>query len=353
MKSRNKIIDIIKAFGIILVLIGHACVYDSYLRKFVYIFHLPLFFLVSGYLYNDNDSKDPWGFIGKKLKKLLSMYIIYNLFFVLFHNLFFKLGILQNTGMYNLRDYVVNFLNIFLFKSNEPFAAAMWFIPVLIITLIMYNFITLFIYRKGILKSEVYRTWMIVFCALLGIYLNSRQINIGLHYQTCFIAIPFIHIGQLYKLYFKNKIKPDLFISFLIILNTLGFMFNVSGEVEFAMNKFWNPILLYTLGTGMVYVTYSISYYISIYLSRTSELLEYIGKNSFHIMSGHLLMFKLLDYGIIMLYSKNYSILSTFPIGYNKFFIIYTILSIVGCLIILKISRYIKEKFINNYTFYR
>ena len=48
MAARNEIIDIAKAIGIILMVIGHTrC--PEYLRHLIYLFHMPLFFILSGY----------------------------------------------------------------------------------------------------------------------------------------------------------------------------------------------------------------------------------------------------------------------------------------------------------------
>lgn len=51
--ARLLLYDNLKAFGIILVVIGHVCLYclpgdDGYLGKIIYAFHMPLFFFVSG-----------------------------------------------------------------------------------------------------------------------------------------------------------------------------------------------------------------------------------------------------------------------------------------------------------------
>ena len=60
MEKRNKTIDIIRGFAVLLVLWGHVIqyftidgftFYDNYLYKFIYSFHMPLFMIVSGYLF--------------------------------------------------------------------------------------------------------------------------------------------------------------------------------------------------------------------------------------------------------------------------------------------------------------
>ena len=49
MKQRDATIDVLKGFGIIFVLMGHSM--GGGIHNFFYSFHMPLFFLVSGYLY--------------------------------------------------------------------------------------------------------------------------------------------------------------------------------------------------------------------------------------------------------------------------------------------------------------
>ena len=61
LKNRDVTLDYIKGIGIILMIIGHsdfAFLYDGLLRHFIYSFHMPLFFLCSGYLYKRRDVSD-------------------------------------------------------------------------------------------------------------------------------------------------------------------------------------------------------------------------------------------------------------------------------------------------------
>ena len=53
MTGSNRIeeVDISKGIGMVLVITGHLCVSAS-LRSFIYSFHMPLFFILSGIVYN-------------------------------------------------------------------------------------------------------------------------------------------------------------------------------------------------------------------------------------------------------------------------------------------------------------
>ena len=48
--SRNVTIDALKGLGILLMIIGHSNLPFN-LRGLIFVFHMPLFFIVSGYLY--------------------------------------------------------------------------------------------------------------------------------------------------------------------------------------------------------------------------------------------------------------------------------------------------------------
>ena len=51
-QTRNNYISIAKAIGIILMVAGHSgC--PALINNFLYLFHMPLFFVCSGYFYQD------------------------------------------------------------------------------------------------------------------------------------------------------------------------------------------------------------------------------------------------------------------------------------------------------------
>lgn len=54
MKKRINWVDALKGFGIILVAIGHSgC--PQLLLHWIYIFHMPLFFMLSGLMFKDSE----------------------------------------------------------------------------------------------------------------------------------------------------------------------------------------------------------------------------------------------------------------------------------------------------------
>lgn len=80
MKSRDNLIktnnfpaiDILKGIGIILVVIGHNS--SGVLRNFIYTFHMPLFFIISGFLFSKKNIKD---YLMNSFQRLLIPYFLF------------------------------------------------------------------------------------------------------------------------------------------------------------------------------------------------------------------------------------------------------------------------------------
>lgn len=54
--ERERALDVIKGVGILLVVVGHTSCPDV-LKTWIYSFHMPLFFMVAGYLFNERKWK--------------------------------------------------------------------------------------------------------------------------------------------------------------------------------------------------------------------------------------------------------------------------------------------------------
>lgn len=62
-KARYSSLDIAKGLGIILVVLGHIIPENIWARSIIYSFHMPLFFLISGFFPAKNDEQFFWGYL--------------------------------------------------------------------------------------------------------------------------------------------------------------------------------------------------------------------------------------------------------------------------------------------------
>lgn len=72
--NRDQTLDIIKGIGIILMVVGHSGSPD-YVHDIIYTFHMPLFFIASGWFFSERNLEDSKGFVMRKLKNIYLPYI--------------------------------------------------------------------------------------------------------------------------------------------------------------------------------------------------------------------------------------------------------------------------------------
>lgn len=99
-------LDIVKGLSIIFMVVGHAS--WKYMHIFL-LFHMAVFFMVSGYLFQDRNAdsiKSIIGFAIRRLKRLYIPWFLTNSAFLLCNNIFLKIGFLTNNHAF-LEDGMV------------------------------------------------------------------------------------------------------------------------------------------------------------------------------------------------------------------------------------------------------
>ena len=108
MKERLVYIDILRAFAIFLVTLGHVTEYGGYgqglLHGVIYSFHMPLFFAISGFvamygLRGSDASLDFKGFLRYALKKFRFILILYLVWGLVVHP-FARASFQRNAGLF-------------------------------------------------------------------------------------------------------------------------------------------------------------------------------------------------------------------------------------------------------------
>lgn len=90
--KRESYLDIAKGLGIIMVILGHIEI--GFATKWLYSFHLPLFFFVSGICFHYKENF--FHYLKKKVKRCLIPYFVFGILIVLVES---KTGYLYNTGL--------------------------------------------------------------------------------------------------------------------------------------------------------------------------------------------------------------------------------------------------------------
>lgn len=100
---RDEGIAIAKALGIFLMVVGHCSAatgntlgvvdWQFFIHRAIYTFHMPLFFILPGYLFKMERIEDSLLYVQKKIKGLYFPYVKWMLAFLLLHNLFWYIGV--------------------------------------------------------------------------------------------------------------------------------------------------------------------------------------------------------------------------------------------------------------------
>lgn len=140
-KNRIEWVDIAKGIGIILVLWGHgmSSFYDE-----IYRFHMPLFFLLSGYLYNSKCGlKD---FCMKKMYSLYVPFVVWNI-----------LGVILEALLIGNGSIIKRVMGVFLtIDKSGAFFGATWFLGALFVTSILYKLLDTYLNFSGGKRHNYY-----------------------------------------------------------------------------------------------------------------------------------------------------------------------------------------------------
>ena len=278
---RRAEISILKAVGIILMVVGHSGCPEQ-LRAAIYQFHMPLFFIASGMCFKEKHLGDINGFIVKKLKGVWWPYVKYGTIFLLLHNLFYRFqiynsyyGYLENVSyLYTTKDFLWNFTKVIRMTGSEQLIGGFWFLHAL-----FWGSITAVLSLR-ILKDRRFSLLLLIVISLLMCFFN---IDIPIIYisSVTFLAASFFVIG-----YILQDIKIKKYILLLLFpAIVIGTKYGADGMYISNVVYIIPYIIVATLCTLAVYkVSKSLSYNETL-----SKYLAYIGDNSLQVLIWHFL----------------------------------------------------------------
>lgn len=283
MEDRLNYIDHIKGFAIILVVLGHTYSNDNIITIWINSFHMPLFFMISGYLikYKESIYKNQSFKWKHKLKKIMLPYLIFGIFISLF------LSILSYLGGQNFYDILSkNFINIVTLEGVQ----ALWFLPCLFIAEYLF-------YLVNLCGKKGYIIVTILFIITLIMH-NKLNQGVNLVFARSFIALGFITIGYLLFMLI-NKLKIS--ISSIIFMSVICLIFSIINSPSATIyNLKFNNIIFYIITSlsgslGVILLFKKLD-------KINFKLLKFYGANSIIILCMHgiiIEIIRLLDYKIV------------------------------------------------------
>lgn len=353
--SRNNYISIAKALGIILMVVGHSgC--PSAFGRFIYLFHMPLFFVCSGYFFKEITNRTTLiAFYKKKYKGLYVPYLKWSILFLLLHNIFFNLNIynsLSNSYQYQYEDFVIQFLKIVAMTDYELLIRPFWFIKELLLSSILVS--TISCITSGInQEKKIEFIWLIMI--LLSIFSKIiRPIPIIGDASVLLFSIVYFYTGILLNKY-KNHIRFT-YLTFIICFITvfIGSHYYI-GSIDMRYTTIYNIIPYYLLSISGIIMTFCAS--TKLETTIINKTLYYIGNHTIYILVLNLLALKLGNLIKIWIYNMPIERLSSYTIitEHNScFWVIYSMIGILSPLFVEQLYRRFILKLKNSiYNLYR
>ena len=245
---RDRWADNAKFIGIMLMLLGHNALANDKIFDFIYSFHMPLFFFISGYYANKKDELIK-NYIIKNAKSLLLPYLIFYILTLPFGYLVIYLHP-YNHPFDSWTEFILKPIigiftvetTSFAFHTNGP----SWFFVALFWVKMIYYI------PKKFHCSMNSILWSCTLCIAIYFLLKHHQISLYGRVDVAVMAYPIFAMGYIFK---KNNIISRLINSPSYIKNLgVGFILltlcylcsRLNGHVEFsAAHAGYNVLLMY------------------------------------------------------------------------------------------------------------
>ena len=133
MEKQNNIVTLTKAFGIIFMVLGHTIPQENVIWRVIYTFHMPLFFIMSGYCFKEKYLNDAKQFVMRKIKGIYVPFVLFSLPFLAMHNVFCHWNIYDSNWLYGWKDFAWHTSRIVTRMShNEELLGTFWFLKELL-----------------------------------------------------------------------------------------------------------------------------------------------------------------------------------------------------------------------------
>lgn len=282
--GRLEWLDVAKAITILLMIAGHSAL-PSFISNFIWVFHMPLFFIASGLTTN-------WGkhtFREFSIRKVRSLLLPFAFYSIIILSIQYFLG--WNTPLEWLK--------------NGWQGYALWFIPVLFLALIISKVI-----MAISCKSARIVVWLAM--AILGGTLSYFEYILPWAISSVPFAVVLIILGSYTKSFVGLFSSPKWW----ILIG--GFIITIAISHFWHLDMAWNiitPILPLTLGicagTALIF---TISEYIDRFYKRVSYILQSVGRETYLILAFSQIIILLINQYLSLNVVVKYLILVVFLI---------------------------------------
>ena len=299
-KARSLTIDIIKGINILLVVVGHLIPYDGYVFRLIYSFHMPLFFMLSGYCSSMQFQKRNQNFFRYLWKKIKSIFI---------QMIFLGICVRWLIG-YPMDVFWTQDMPLYILRPDDWFLRTLFYGDIL-----LYLFFQIDIRCRG--KWFRHMIPLVLICLTPWILSLSRETQnpfvdqLPFHFGILALCFGFMLIGHLAQelktsknivLYagwtipkHEDDAPPSVSVSvpkalLLLLIALIPFLFYTKDNVLVNVATTYigkSEPMFYGMCFIMSLLIVGTSFLTQTYLRKASKILAFLGRNSLWIYIGH------------------------------------------------------------------
>lgn len=343
--KRDITLDLVKGICIILMVIGHSGA-PIWIHDFIYMFHMPCFFIVSGYLIKEKYVYNLKIFFKRKFKSIWWVFVKWTIIFVLLHNLFYNLGIYEVT--YTYKEIALKILKSLDMNKTEQLLSGFWFLKSLMIASIVS-----ILYYRFIGMQTIKLVIGIVCLILISVLLKHYEIRSLLYLnQINVMSTAYFMSGSLLR-----ELTPHL-MSRRFLIASIAFLSLIVGTITIPTSipdvKDWQIVPYFLISFLVSAALIEICRYDK--LHNICSWIARIGSRTLDILIFHLLAFKLVSFIKIQHLGLNESKMSDFPVIYEAnewYWLAYSFIGVGVSLLLVNIINCIHHLIISkSFTFY-
>lgn len=334
--ERDYTIDIIKGIGIISIVLGHAfntasffTTIDESIRRFLYIYHLAVFFWCSGYLWKQRNLKQfVYGVIKNQYIKTAVLCIASFALIPIFE--------WMDVVKYDINAIPRMLFSTAIYKPAGCLTGALWFMPFFTVANIVF-------WLLNCVKNDTGKGILCTILGIIGCFLVQNSLLGQYYFNDALLMQPVMFLGEMCRKHKKDLIKitsSNVFkwswMCSAVVIVVINYY---SGQqIELTKHEVYGILGFYPLTVlGLCFVI-SLTQVLSS-SKQLRRVFVFCGKNSFWIMATHFWVFKSID-GLSGFIDKGINT-EMFPISYGDDLhrIIYAVLGVlVPCLFVFGVN---------------
>lgn len=276
--------DYVKAIAIYVMVLGHSELYNQDIRLFIYSFHMPVFFLLTGFFEKGIGERSFKERMVKAIKTMIVPYFVFNVFGMTYC----WYGIIRHPELYNnisgihlITDGIVGMFTFQIHQTDYSYLpnGVLWFLAALFVCKFVFS-ITIEFFR---FKKIYCGLFFVILISISAFFIIKKWAMFGI--GPALLAMPIYYTGYLLKKYqVIDKITPNvaiiLFISSFVLLLYFA---PINGRPDMCAVKYGNNVVLFYIN-AIIGSIMCISFARCL---RNISYLAYIGKHTLAILCMH------------------------------------------------------------------